>query len=153
MARQIQKTQDQLYDMVMIRDFLQHLRWECLIVAEEGQGDRLTINPERVETLKSYGKKHNCWGLMPVNVLDNDLGDEEQFRTALDNYRRSMALYYQHTADCISQLEAVLDQAERYHMLTPDEVQHNGPPVEHHKASDWLVSPFDLADEDGEEDI
>ncbi|HEV8177068.1 MAG TPA: hypothetical protein VGP44_05210 [Gemmatimonadales bacterium] len=65
-----QKPNRPAYNVEMIRDFLDHLRWEVQINHFENTAAPGTINDELMAELQRYQVKYNLLGLLPTNALD-----------------------------------------------------------------------------------
>ena len=64
----------QRYNVKMIQDFLEHLKWELRIVHFElsQKNQKIRINPELVEQLGKYVKKWHTAGLMSAYIIKTD---------------------------------------------------------------------------------
>lgn len=99
------------YDVEMIRDFIEHLKWELTINVHENQGNE-KVNPELVEMLTKYQSKWNTMGLMPALELKG-FTQENGFdiQQATESFKQARAKMCQDALDAFKKLEDVFQDA------------------------------------------
>ena len=125
------KIQKQCYDVEMIQDFLEHLKWELQIVHFENQQDKFKENPELVEQLAKYVQKRQTKALMPATVIQENKFDPESLAALKAELRKDKLEQMQAAIDAMEILEPIFRQAltcAKYpdklpaRIVTPDEV-------------------------------
>ncbi|OHB54873.1 MAG: hypothetical protein A2Y12_05530 [Planctomycetes bacterium GWF2_42_9] len=119
------------YDIEMIHDFLEHLKWELQIIHFENQQDKFKENPELVEQLAKYVKKRHTKALMPATVIQKDKFDSESLAELKARLRKDKLEQMQAAINAFEILEPIFSQAltcAKYpdklpaRIITPDEV-------------------------------
>ena len=87
------------YDVKMIRDFLDHLKWEVRIAHFEYTSPPGATNDELVEQLAKYMKKYKVHGLLPYNAMPDDASQE-----VVDSFRSEYAQKFQKQIDALESL-------------------------------------------------
>jgi len=115
MAKRKIRKRKQHYDLVMIKAFLQHFRWEYAINhfenTQQGDVDDVKISPDLLTELEKCIKKYNTKALMmALMVFDEDLSEEDakQAKKALRNAQAKSA---QEVLDALDTLEKYLEEA------------------------------------------
>ncbi len=123
------------YDTQMIRDFLEHLRWEIVISkyeAESAAPER--INPELLDQLKRYAGRYRCV-LLPIEKMDTT-GVTESEATMV-----KVALRRKHAEIC-GEWVGAFEKLEGLFQAALDCADHcadgKGVPTRWLKASDFL---------------
>lgn len=93
------------YDLAMIRDFLDHLKWELRISVFEATHPIGATNPELVEQLAKYMERYDVIGLLPFASAEN-LSTE-----SVEPIRHYVAKESQKYLDHLDALDACLKMA------------------------------------------
>lgn len=96
------------YNTEMLRDFIDHLRWEVRIVHAEHHHLKAKVNPELVDALEPYMKKYGC-GLLSANAFTpGNSPDSERAGHLLEQFLRERAVRWYR---CIEALDDLFQEA------------------------------------------
>jgi hypothetical protein len=99
------KAPNKHYDLRMIKDFLEHFRWEYVIIREEASHDGdMAPRRELFEQLHKYMKKYHTWGLAAATGLDEDGASDAETAEAkayVHEMRRAQADDVLRALDCL----------------------------------------------------
>lgn len=99
------------YDTQMIRDFLEHLRWEIVISKYEAQStSNNPVNPELLEQLSKYAERYRCV-LLPVTRLDTRGVTDADAKVVSEALRRKNAEVYGDWVSAFENLEGLFKSA------------------------------------------
>ena len=104
------KQKRQRYDVEMIRDFLEHLKWELNIKHFESNYPNKT-NPELVEQLEQYIVKRNTAGLLYGLYIDTKGISAEDAEESIKSFRIAEAEIASEAIDALESLERVFEEA------------------------------------------
>ena len=99
------------YDVQMIRDFLEHLRWEYAINHFENTHAPGVVHPEFVEQLSKYQRKYDTYGLMAAAMLVPGNAPEEVVRRMGVRLRSERAKRAQEVLAALDTLQSALEEA------------------------------------------
>ena len=99
------------YDVEMIRDFLDHFRWEYVVNHFENIHELGTINPELVDQLAKYATKYKTRGLMASLELDSEGLSEETVSQATAVLRDIRAGHADLVLAALDALQPFLEEA------------------------------------------
>ena len=99
------------YDVEMIRDFIDHLKWELRIKHFENTRKIGTEHPELTEQLAKYILKHNTKGLLYANRIDPAGLAEDKAQEVIEVMRDAAAIQAQETLDAFDVLEPILQES------------------------------------------
>lgn len=98
------------YNVEMIQDFLEHLRWVYAVNHFENT-HKDSINPELVDQLEKYTRKYNTVGLMDEFFLTTNNMSEEQKDQAMEKLRSMRAKQAKEVLQALDTLEPYLEKA------------------------------------------
>ena len=98
------------YDTEMIRDFIDHLRWELRIKRFENAHKRGTQHPELTERLDKYIRKRNTKSLLYTARMDKTGLSEDRAQEAIDVIRERAARQAQAALDALCVLEPIFQE-------------------------------------------
>lgn len=116
------------YNPEQIEDFLDHLRWEIVILDFENQPKAPVItqkqmdeasldnmpkgmNPELVEQLMQFISKYNCAALLPTNRIDTRNQTPERIQKAIQSYRDTKRKKIKQYLDALEILKPLFTKA------------------------------------------
>jgi hypothetical protein len=100
------------YNVEMIRDFIEHLKWELRIKHFENQQiGEVKINPELVEQLKKYIVKWNTNALLLTGLIETDKFDSDKLAQVKAEIKKETLEQCQTALDALDKLEPVLNEA------------------------------------------
>ena len=98
--------QRKTYDSGMIRDFIDHLKWEVRTCHFENVSAPNALNPELIDQLAKYQRKRGCFGL-----LTGQLTREKPDADALAEWKARRAGEMQTYIDALELLEPLFQEA------------------------------------------
>ena len=102
---------EKIYDPEMIRDFIDHLRWELRIKRFENTHKMGTQHPELTEQLEKYIRKRNTKGLLYTTRIDKTGLAEETAQEVINVIREGAARQAQKALDALCVLEPIFQEA------------------------------------------
>jgi hypothetical protein len=99
------------YDIEMIRDFIEHLKWELRIKHLENTRRMGTQHPELSDQLKKYVQKRNTKGLLYANRIDKAGLAKDKTQEVIKVIREGSAIQAQEALDALGVLEPILEEA------------------------------------------
>ncbi|MFC1633654.1 hypothetical protein ACFL5Z_02325 [Planctomycetota bacterium] len=109
--RKKRKARKRQYKAEMIRDFLDHLRWELSICHFENTHTKGPMNPELVDQLKKYMQKYNTVGLMEAVVVNREGVPENIADQAIARFHKAKAESVEQSIRALDLLEPVFEEA------------------------------------------
>jgi len=100
-----------LYDVEMIRDFLDHLLWELRINHLENTNPGMKPNPELVSQLAKYQKKYNTVGLMCELKINACGAPENIVKRAAESFSSARAQISQRYIETLEELQPAFETA------------------------------------------
>ena len=99
------------YDIEMIRDFIEHLKWELRIKHFENTRKIGTQHPKLMEQLEKYMLRRNTTGLLYANRIEKAGLAEDRAQEVIKAIRQAGARQAQEALDALGVLEPILEEA------------------------------------------
>ena len=99
------------YDVEMIRDFIDHLKWELRIKHFENTHRIGTQHSELTEQLEKYMRKRNTKGLLYANRIDSAGLAEDKAQEVIAVMRDAATIQAQEALDAFEILDPIFQEA------------------------------------------
>ena len=101
----------QQYNAEMIRDFIEHLKWELRIKHFENLNPGVSINPKLAGQLHKYITRWNTVGLLADTEIDATEFPEAEYKKITEIFRQDNVTRCQKALDALEALDDVLYEA------------------------------------------